>query len=174
MTAPSVMEQEGRTAIIRPYEADSRYVEKCIKRSVPQRSAVMELEKSMHSEIAKVLAGSRLRVPAVLQGVSHYVMERVDVSKPLWEPEVWDKLSPETQTSHIEGLAHALNVLATYGYHMRDVEVYVQSDGSLLMLDFGQAYKMVGHVERRLETAAMLPPSAVRRLEETWQEKPLV
>jgi hypothetical protein len=32
---------------------------------------------------------------------------------------------------------------------------------------------MVGHSERTLETAAMIPPSVVKRLEETWNEKPV-
>ena len=165
--------QEGNVAIIWPYEADSRYVEKRYKRSVSQRKAAMELEKNIHIEVWKLLVGSRLRVPAILPACPDYVMERVDVSKPLCEPDVWDKLSPQTQSSHIETLAHALNVLASYSYHMRDVEVYVQPDGSLMMLDFSQAYKMVGHIERTLETAAMVPPSVVKRLEEAWNEKPI-
>lgn len=165
--------QEGSVAIIRPYHNDSRFVEKRYKRSVSQRKAAMELEKDIHTEVWKLLVGSRLRVPAILPACPEYVMERVDVSKPLWEPDVWDKLSPQTQTFHIETLAHSLNVLASYSYHMRDVEVYLQSDGSLMMLDFSQAYKMIGHSERTLETAAMVPPSVVKRLEETWNEKPV-
>lgn len=163
---------EGTTAILCSYGYDPAYVQKVYKRSVSQRSLALQLEKAVHTEVCRLLAGAKLRVPKLrvpkLLNTDGLVMERVDVEKPLWQPEVWDLLKPEMQDNYIEILAHALNVLGMHGYVMKDVEVYLQPDNTLVMLDFGQVGKIQGPAQRRLETAAMVPPSSVGRLEMIW------
>jgi len=160
---------EGATANICPYDPDPAYVVKRYKRAVTQREVAMDLERAIHTEVGSLLAGARLRVPKLL-AAKELVMERIDVQKPLWEPDVWDDLKPAVQDDYIETLAHALNVLGVHGYQMKDVEVYVQPDDTLVMLDFGQVGKIErrAEIERRVETAAMVPPSIVSRLEMAW------
>ena len=158
---------EGATSILCCYGYDPAYVQKVYKRSVSQRSLALQLEKAVHTEVLRLLAGAKLRVPKLLN-TDGLVMERVDVKKPLWQPEVWDLLKPEMQDNFIEILVHALNVLGMHGYVMKDVEVYLQPDDTLVMLDFGQAGKIQGPAQRRLESAAMVPPSSVARLEMVW------
>jgi len=159
---------EGATATVRLCEENPAYVVKLYKRGVRQHELAQELERAMHAEIAGLLAGAQLRVPKLQQSRVGIVMERVVISAPLADPDVWSGLRPELQTAYIEVLAHGLHVLGLHGYQMRDVEVYVQPNESLLMLDFGRVGKLVGPVERRLHTAAMVPPSEVKRLEEQW------
>lgn len=97
-----------------------------------------------------------LRVPRLSSSKTSYIMERIDVSRPLWEAEVRDE-----QT---EALVRGLLCLWRKGYEMRDVEVYIQPDGSLCMLDFGQVTTSPD-ASTKLLSAAIVPASEVERIE---------
>ena len=90
---------EGATATVRLYEADPAYVVKRYKRGATQRELAEELERAMHTEIASLLAGAKLRVPKLQQSRTGIVMERVTVSAALCDPDVWDSLRSELQTA---------------------------------------------------------------------------
>jgi hypothetical protein len=145
---------EGSTANIVACE-EGTWVEKRYKRG---KRGAMEHERRIHGGIQYCLEQEALRVPLLHCEPTRYIMERVDVSKPLWEAEVSDQ--------HIEVLATGLLCLWRNGYELRDVEVYLQPDGSLCMLDFGQVTQS-REPSTKLLSAAIVPPYQVERLENT-------
>ena len=122
-------------------------------------------ERDMHEDVVYLLRDCALKAPMLEPTREALIMERVDTSRPLWEEEVSDE--------QIEVLAEGLMALQKAGYEMRDVEVYVQPDGSLRMLDFGQVTKRPQQAEARLLSAAIVPASEVERLEAAWAAKHL-
>ena len=156
------MASEGSTAtIVVRVKGPVAWVEKCYKR---HSRGAMDHERLMHGNIEYLLEGCALKVPVLNSDPTSYIMQRVDVSRPLWESEVSDK--------HIEILAGGLARLFQHGYELRDVEVYIQPDDSLCMLDFGRVTK-TNKPSVKLLSAAIVPPSEVERLEKAWMVKTL-
>lgn len=154
------MASEGSTAtIVVRGKGPVAWVEKCYKR---HSRGAMDHERLMHGNIAYLLEGCALKVPVLNSDPTSYIMQRVDVSRPLWESEVSDK--------HIEILAGGLARLFQHGYQMRDVEVYIQPDDSLCMLDFGRVTQ-TKDITMKLLSAAIVPASEVERLEKAWQRR---
>jgi len=161
---------QGSTATIVPYTGDvygpvnATWVEKRYRRGVSHDHKTRERE--LHRDMITLLQHTALKVP-LLAYTSTLVMEEVDVSRPLWETKVSD--------AHIDILAEALSLLQKEGYEMRDVEVYIQPDGSLCMLDFGQVVKKPSARTDRLipslRSASVVPSSEVKRLEKAWATK---
>jgi len=160
---------QGSTATIVPYTGnvygpvDGKWVEKRYRKGISNELKTHERE--MHRNMLSLLQKSDLKVP-LLAYTSTLVMQEVDVSRPLWETEVSDK--------HIDILAEALSLLQKEGYEMRDVEVYLQPDGSLCMLDFGQVVNKPSSLTDRspsLHSASVVPSSEVKRLETAWATK---
>lgn len=194
---PAIMASEGSTATIVPYKGlwapvATQWVEKRYKRHINR--GAMAHEQRMHGDIQYLLEQEALRVPVprpsdpvphvfpldkwllapspaparalrvpqLNSSKTSYIMERIDVSRPLWEAEVSDE--------QIEVLATGLLCLWRKGYEMRDVEVYIQPDGSLCMLDFGQVTTSP-EPSTRLLSAAIVPASEVERLEKVLTAK---
>jgi len=160
---------QGSTATIVPYTGnvygpvDGKWVEKRYRRGISHAHKTHERE--MHRDMLSLLQNSDLKVP-LLAYTSTLVMQEVDVSRPLWETEVTDQ--------HIDILAEALSLLQKEGYEMRDVEVYLQSDGSLCMLDFGQVVNQPSartDQSPSLHSSSVVPSSEVKRLEKAWATK---
>ena len=171
VTAHFTMATEGSTATIVARGKDycwgytkknpEEWVEKCYKRG---SQGTLDHERLMHGNIEYLLEGWALNVPVLNYDPTSYIMERVDVSRPLWEANVSDR--------HIEILAGGMAHLWRHGYELRDVEVYIQPDDSLCMLDFGQVTK-TKKPSVNLQSAAIVPPSEVERLEKAWMVKTL-
>ena len=164
---------EGSTASIVVYEGtgimgliEGPWVEKRYAKRIGQAHRTQE--RDMHAGVNHHLSDCRLKAPALAYTRTAYVMERVDTSRPLWEQK-------EVSDEHIEVLAEGLTALLWEGYEMRDVEVYIQPDGSLRMLDFGQVttrpYPL--HAATMLLSATIVPASEVERLETAWATKVL-
>jgi len=190
---PAAMSSEGATATIVACEkglwtpVGVKWVEKRYKRHI-KRSA-MEHERRMHGDIQYLLEQEALRVPApkpsdpvprvfplndwllaaspappmmalrvprLSSEKTRYIMEQIDVSRPLWESKVSDE--------QIKALVTGLLCLWRKGYEMRDVEVYIQPDGSLCMLDFGQVTNSP-EASTKILSAAIVPASEVERIE---------
>jgi hypothetical protein len=137
------------------------WVEKRYARRIGQ--AHRKQEKESHRNIDYHLRDCALKAP-LLAYTDAYIMERVDTSRPLWEEK-------EVSDQHIDILAQGLTHLLWEGYEMRDVEVYIQPDGSLRMLDFGQVTKSGTPPTLRLLSASVVPASEVERLEAAWKVK---
>jgi hypothetical protein len=161
---------EGSTASIVVYEGtgvmgliEGPWVEKRYAKGIGQTHRTQERDR--HASVNYLLSECRLKAPALAYTRTAYVMERVDTSRPLWEQEVSDE--------HIDILAEGLTALLWEGYEMRDVEVYVQPDGSLRMLDFGQVtnrpYPL--HAATIVLSGTIVPASEVERLETAWATK---
>ena len=151
---------EGATSVIRQSEY-AGYVEKRYKRSNDRHLAVTE--KAIHARIASLLemAKSPLRTPKLLDLYgTHYIMEEVNTERPLWNPDVWSSLGPELQANLLDVLKGSFKLLWEERYHMRDVEVYLQPDNTLVVLDFGQVkYSCDASDTFRLQSAAVVPAS---------------
>lgn len=156
---------EGTTSLIKQsYHAG--YVEKRYKRSNNWRLAVTE--KAVHARIAYLLerVKSPLRTPKLFDPYdAYYIMEEVSTDRPLWHEEVWEGLDKELQETLLAVLRSAFKGLFAEGYNMRDVEVYLQPDNTLVVLDFGQvtsssasSASSASH-EFRLQSAAVVPPA---------------
>jgi hypothetical protein len=159
-TAPvTVYESEGLLGLIVGPRVAKRY-----KRHVSK--ADRDREREMHTNVVYLLRDCALKAPMLEYTREALVMERVDISRPLWEEK-------EVSDQHIEVLVEGLVTLQYAGYEMRDVEVYIQPDGSLCMLDFGQVTKMPYplHATPKLLSAAVVPASEVERLEAAWAVK---
>ena len=137
------------------------WVEKRYARRIGQ--AHRKQEKESHRNIEYHLRECALKAP-LLAYTDAYIMERVDTSRPLWEEK-------EVSDQHIDILAQGLTHLLWEGYEMRDVEVYIQPDGSLRMLDFGQVTKSGTPPTLRLLSGSVVPASEVERLEAAWEVK---
>lgn len=128
---------EGATAWIKRSE-HAGYVMKCYKGAWRHKSLG---EKANHARISEILkkTQSALRTPKLLNPCdAHYIMEEVNTDRPLWHDDVWASLDKKLQGSFLTILWSAFKHLWEEKYDMRDVEVYVQPDNSLVVLDFGQ------------------------------------
>jgi hypothetical protein len=140
---------EGATSYI--IEAEEGYV---IKRY--RRGKKNPVERETHARVAALMPTDLpIRAPKLLPHPTEYIMERVDTTRPLWEQEVWDSLDAAHQDLFLKTVQTTLLRFAEHSLVMRDVEVYVQPDNTLVMLDFGQVYS--GHAEPLLQSAAIIP-----------------
>jgi hypothetical protein len=126
----------------------------------------MEKEKAIHAKLYDILqgdqfAGSMIRVPKLKEHGSLYCMEQVDVTRPLSDDSVWDRLTPELQEKYIQDINVFLKAVAKESMFLKDVEVFVQPDSTLCFLDFGQ---VSSKPTSRLNSAAVVPPSVVNRI----------
>jgi hypothetical protein len=114
------------------------------------------VERAMHARVAALMPTDLpIRAPKLLPHPTEYLMERVDTSQPLWEEHVWDSLDAASQALFLKTVQVTLLKFAEHSLVMRDVEVYLQPDKTLIMLDFGQVYS--GHTEPLLQSAAVIP-----------------
>jgi len=123
-------------------------------------------EKPNHARLIHLLrekcADLPIRVPRLLPS-KDYEMERVDTSRPLWIPTSWVKFTEAEQTKYIEVVMTCLERLATYEFFMRNVQVYVQPDKSLVMLDFGDIH-CVPASGPLLQSHRIFPPSVMKSI----------
>ena len=152
---------EGSTSLIK-ISGQLGYVEKRYKR--PHRLRLAPTEKEIHAQISPLLekAKSPLRTPILLPHLVAYVMEEVKTDRPLWHEEVWSGLSKHIQETLLSSLKTAFKALWAQGYNMRDVEVYLQPDNTLVVLDFGQVTMALPSEEFSLQSAAVVPPEVAK------------
>ena len=133
-------------------------VEKRLKRKGTQRLANLDTEQAFHQEIQTLVLEVptlMIRVPRLLETGSKYVMELVDTTRPLWEEDVWGKIAdPDTVRDRVLAF---LKHVGERGIVLQDVEAYLQTDGSIILLDFGQVHR--GSSSGTLSSATLLPPS---------------
>lgn len=128
--------------------------------------ASFSAEKPNHARLIHLLRDScadlPIRVPQLLPS-KEYEMERVDTSQPLWQQFTWGKLTEEEKASYIETVMSCFQRLANYEFFMRNVELYVQPDKSLVMLDFGDIHcgPPSGHL---LQSHRIFPPSVMKSI----------
>ena len=123
-------------------------------------------EKPNHARLIHLLqdccADLPIRVPHLLPS-KDYEMERVDTSQPLWAPMAWSKLTEDEQTTYKEVVMTCLERLAKYEFFMRNIQVYVQPDKSLVMLDFGDIHCVSGSGPI-LQSHRIFPPSVMKSI----------
>lgn len=90
-------------------------------------------------------------------------MEFVDTSNPLWDEDAWTLLSDSDEVR--DRLMGVVRYLGSKGILLRDVEAYLQTDRSIVILDFGQVSR--GGWTGSLSSACLLPAS-VTEFDALW------
>lgn len=133
-------------------------VEKRLKRKGTQRLANLDTEQAFHQEIQTLVLevpALLIRVPRLIEAGPKYVMELVDTTRPLWEEEVWAKIADSDAVR--DRLLAFMKHVGERGIVLQDVEAYLQADGTIVLLDFGQVHR--GSSSGTLSSASLLPPS---------------
>jgi hypothetical protein len=131
-----------------------------------QRDRDLSVEREVHREIQRLLeeeTSFRVRTPRLLEAGDKYLMEFVDTSKPLWDEDAWALLSDSDEVR--DRLMGAIRYLGSKGILLRDVEAYLQTDRSVVILDFGQVSR--GVWTGSLSSACLLPAS-VTEFDALW------
>jgi hypothetical protein len=79
-----------------------------------------------------------LRVPKVTLGISEYEIEGFDKSQPLSEEYTWSQLDPYSSHIYMKLLSGCIKTLGEYDIALKGVDLYLQPDGSLMMINFSQ------------------------------------
>ena len=140
--------------------------QKILKRKGTQRDRDLSVEREFHREIQELLekdTSFRVRTPRLIEAGDKYVMEFVDTSKPLWDEDAWALLSDSDEVR--DRLMGAIRYLGAKGILLRDVEAYLQTDRSIVILDFGQVSR--GSWTGSLSSASLLPP-CVTEFDALW------
>jgi hypothetical protein len=126
----------------------------------------MDTLKANHARIHEIMTymfpTGILRLPKLLQ-VNTYSIEAFDQKKPLWDEDVWSSLSEEARGNYIKLLKECLIILAKYDFFLKGVEVYLQTDGSLILTNLARVHHMRPKGGLVLESAKILPASVISR-----------
>jgi hypothetical protein len=100
-------------------------------------------EKADHIRIGELLSQipgnfEILRVPKVTLGISEYEVEDFDKSQPLSEVSTWSQMDPFSVEIYMKILSDCIKTLAEYDIGLKGVDLYLQPDGSLIMINFSQ------------------------------------
>ena len=100
-------------------------------------------EKADHVRIGELLSQipgnfEILRVPKVTLGISEYEVEDFDKSQPLSEVSTWSQMDPFSVEIYVKILSDCIKTLAEYDIGLKGVDLYLQPDGSLIMINFSQ------------------------------------
>jgi len=155
---------EGATARILIDPVNSDYVYKVYKKHKNQSDSLKH-ELEIHREVEAYLLNDLelqeygVEVPELSESTHYYRMKRIDTSQPLYDEIFWNSLSPNAQSSYIWRIRIVLKILSHYGLSMKDVEAYLQPNNVIMLIDFGQAYRIKKSHTFQMESAAILPYS---------------
>ena len=140
--------------------------QKILKRKGTQRDRDISVEREVHRDIQRLLeeeTSFRVRTPRLIEAGDKYLMEFVDTSNPLWDEDAWGRLADAEEVR--DRVMGAIRYLGAKGLLLRDVEAYLQTDRSVVILDFGQVSR--GVWTGSLSSACLLPPS-VTEFDALW------
>jgi hypothetical protein len=150
---------EGATSKIVNNTGDPSFVCKIYKRSVRNRVIALRNEKAFHARIAELIPRDSLIKVPVLKVGDQYCMKRIDTSRPLWDDAIWNAL--DDPAIILREMHDILIRLAENRLVLRDTEAYLQPDGSIALIDFGQVYELAEPYKKGapipIESAALLP-----------------
>jgi hypothetical protein len=122
------------------------------------------MERANHSRIALIISDKfpkgTVKLPRLNLKTENYHTESFDTSRPLWKEQVWAILNPESRALYTMVLRETILTLAKYEFFLRDVEVYIQSDGTLVLSNFSVVHYNSPN-KLKLESATMVPVSVV-------------
>jgi len=100
-------------------------------------------EKADHVRIGELLDKvpgnlNILKVPKVTLGISKYEIESFDMSMPLSEESVWSQMDPFSAEIYLSLLSDCIKTLGEYDIALKGVDLYLQPDGSLILINFSQ------------------------------------
>lgn len=96
-------------------------------------------------------------------GILRVSTDPVDQTRPLWEEDIWVSLPEEAKGNYIRVLRVCLIILAKYDFFLRDVEVYLQPNGSLILCNLTKVHHQKPRDGLRVESAKILPVSVISK-----------
>lgn len=96
-------------------------------------------------------------------GILRVSTDPVDQTKPLWEEDIWESLSEDAKGKYIGSLRESLIILAKYDFFLRDVEVYLQPNGTLVVCNLAKVHHQRPRDGLRVESAKILPVSVISK-----------
>jgi hypothetical protein len=96
-------------------------------------------------------------------GILRVSTDPVDQTRPLWEEDTWESLSEDTKGKYIGALRESLIILAKYDFFLRDVEVYLQPNGTLVVCNLAKVHHQRPRDGLRVESAKILPVSVISK-----------
>ena len=96
-------------------------------------------------------------------GILRVSTDPVDQTKPLWEEDIWISLSEDAKGNYIRVLRVCLIILAKYDFFLRDVEVYLQPNGTLVLCNLDKVHHQKPREGLRVESARILPVSVISK-----------
>jgi len=96
-------------------------------------------------------------------GILRVSTDPIDQTRPLWEEDIWISLSEDAKGKYIGVLRESLIILAKYDFFLRDAEVYLQPNGSLILSNLDKVHHQKPRDGLRVESAKILPVSVISK-----------
>lgn len=96
-------------------------------------------------------------------GILRVSIDPVDQTRPLWEEHIWESLSENAKAKYIGALRESLIILAKYDFFLRDVEVYIQPNGTLILCNLAKVHHQRPRDGLRVESVKILPVSVISK-----------
>jgi len=153
---------EGMTSNI--VKISNEIVQKIYKRRYLKN---MEIEKENHRKVNNILykITDKVRTPILYDSKDKYLMEKINTEIPLNNYEKVKTLKDYKKI--IKSLIDITNILAEkHKIHLYDVEAYLQSDNTIILLDFGRVEEKEGKFDWNYGIG-LIPPEIIEKLIET-------
>jgi len=117
-----------------------------------------DLIRANHVRINEILHSifptGNIRLPKINLEKEGYIVEEFDKSRPLYRKDVWLSLSKSQQDFYISTLTTCHRMMAKYDYYLKDIEIYIQPDNSLIMSNISRIH----HTNNlKIDYASILP-----------------
>lgn len=155
---------QGGTSVL--LQTHPGFVTKRLKRKGTQKYVNLQKEKRLHQEIYAILNTEadhlQVRAPKLKNTGNVYTMEQVNINFPLYNSSKYKNNS--SKESIVKRVKEALQILGRHGIILKDSEAFYQPDSSIVLLDFGQAYKAepTNNLSVLLQSAALLPANSIK------------
>jgi hypothetical protein len=96
-------------------------------------------------------------------GILRVSNDPVDQTRPLWEEDTWESLIEDAKENYLGVLRESLIILAKYDFFLRDVEVYLQHNGTMVICNLAKVHHQRPRDGLRVESAKILPVSIISK-----------
>jgi hypothetical protein len=117
-----------------------------------------DLIRANHVRINEILQSifptGNIRLARIHLEKEGYIVEEFDKSRPLYREDVWLSLSKSQQDFYISTLTTCHRMMAKYDYYLKDIELYIQPDNSLIMSNISRIHH---NNNFKIDSATILP-----------------
>jgi len=127
----------------------------------------MDASKPNHVRISELLSfmypNGYITLPRIDLSKERYSIEEFDRSRPLWNEDVWSSLSNGEKKIHLSMVKEFICSMTKYDYYLRDVEMYLQTNGNLIMSNLSRVHHEKSGNGLTIESATILPTSVISK-----------